>query len=133
MIIKSGGRRTRIKGFTLIEILVAIAVLAIAFVSFYRLFSQAIAADGVSRFYTIAPLLAQQKTAEISSGAVSADHDGSGSFEDYPGYNWQLHSFDVVSESLGTAVSDMKQVDITISVSNDTRRYDLRTYVFLRD
>lgn len=127
-----GKSRIQVRGFTLIEIMMAVAVVAIAFVSFYRLFSQAVTADGVTRFYTVAPLLAQQKMAEISCGEVSADYGGSGAFENYPGYSWQVRTLDVVSESLGAAVSDMKQVDITISLNDDARRFSLRTYVFLR-
>jgi general secretion pathway protein I len=127
-----GKSRIQVNGFTLIEIMMAIAVVAIAFVSFYRLFSQAVTADGVSRFYTVAPLLAQQKMADIRRGEGSAGYDGSGSFENYPGYSWQVRTLDVTAQSLGAAVSDMKQVDITISLNDDARRFSLRAYVFLR-
>jgi general secretion pathway protein I len=129
---RRGKNRLQAKGFTLIEIMVAIAVVAAVFVSVYKLFSQAVTADGVARFYTVAPLLAQQKMAEISGGVISADDGGSGSFKDYPGYSWQVSALEVTSESLKTAVSDMKQVNITISADDDARRFSLRTYAFLR-
>lgn len=128
------GRNSRIRndGFTLIEIMVALAVVAIAFISFYRLFSQAIGADSVARFYTIAPLLAQQKMAEISEGVITVNYDGTGTFEDYPDYTWQVRIMDITSETLKKAVSDLKQVDIIISDRNDNRHFPLRSYVYLR-
>lgn len=126
-----GGNSRR--GFTLIEIMVAIAVVAISFLSFYRLFSQTVAADSLIRFYTVAPLLAQQKMAEIISGTAPADYNGSGTFENYPGYRWQVRILEVSSESLGTAVADMKQVDLTIARDGDARSFPLRTYAFLRN
>jgi general secretion pathway protein I len=113
--------------------MVALAIVAIAFLSFYRLFSQAIGADSAARFYTIAPLLAQQKITEINNGIISVNYDATGTFADYPGYTWQARMLDVSSETLKKAVSDMKQVDITISGGNDNRRFTLRSYVFLRD
>ena len=125
--------RLRRSGFTLIEIMVALAVVAIVFVSFYRLFSQAVTAEGVARFYTAAPLLAQQKMAEISSGIAPAGDGEYGTFANYPGYSWQVRILDVTSESLKKAVSDMKRVDIIISANDGGRSFSLRSYVFLPD
>ncbi len=121
------------QGFTLIEIMVALAVVAIVFVSFYKLFSQAISADGAARFYTVAPLLAQQKMDEINGGIISATDGETGAFENHAEYTWQARITDLTSESLGKAVSDLKQVDIIISGQDDTRNFSLRSYVFLRD
>ena len=126
------GPSGRPAGFTLIEILVAMAVVATAFVSFYRLFSQSITADNEARFYTVAPLLAQQKMAEVTGGWSDAGYQGAGDFSQYPEYRWQVQSLDVVSETLGEAVADMKQVDVTIFLADDeARRFSLRTYAFL--
>lgn len=125
-------QRSRPKGFTLIEIMIAVAIIAISFLAFYRLLSQTIAADEVSRFYTMAPMLAQGKMAEITGG-VSPAMDGSGSFEAYPGYTWQVIVRDVSSKILGQdAVSGMKQVNVTISLGGSSRQYGLRAYAFLR-
>ena len=130
---KAGRYRTGADGFTLIEIMVALTVVAIAFISFYRLFSQSIGADSVARFYTVAPLLAQEKLAEMNAGIISINYEDSGTFEDYPGFSWQARILDVTSEALKKAVSDMKQVDITISGQDDNRQFSLRAYVFLRN
>ena len=130
---RKGHTRLRGKGFTLIEIMVAIAVVAGAFISIYSLFSHTIRAEGVSRFYTVAPMLAQQKMAEITGGIVSPGFEVSGDFENHPEYNWLVSTADVVSDSLGPAVADMKQVDVTISLDNDVRSYTLRAYAFLPD
>jgi hypothetical protein len=114
------------------EIMVAVAVVATVFVAAYKLFSQAIAAESVARFYTVAPLLAQQKMAEISGGIIPAETGGSGSFEKFPGYIWQVSTLDVSSETLKNAVTDLKQVNVTISAADDGRKFSMRGYVFLR-
>ncbi|MCU0593194.1 MAG: prepilin-type N-terminal cleavage/methylation domain-containing protein, partial [Desulfobacterales bacterium] len=46
------------QGFTLLEVMVALGIMAIVLVSVYRLHSQTLAMSVESRFYTQAPLLA---------------------------------------------------------------------------
>ena len=70
--------------------------------------------------------------AEISEGVITVNYDGTGTFEDYPDYTWQVRIMDITSETLKKAVSDLKQVDIIISDRNDNRHFPLRSYVYLR-
>ena len=75
-------RKARLKfpgnsfGFTLLEVMVALAVMAIVLVSVYRMHSQSLTMNTAARFYTLAPMLAQGKMAEqevLSSGAFTGD------------------------------------------------------------
>ena len=52
-------------GFTLLEVMVAMAIMAIVLVSVYRMHSQTLTMNSASRFYTLAPLLAQSKLAQL--------------------------------------------------------------------
>ena len=118
-------------GFTLLEIMVSISIIAIVLVSVYRLHGQTISMHQSARFYTIAPLLAQNKMAEFEIKPLDELTDDSGSFADeFPGYSWKVAINDVESETLGSTAEDLKKIDIIVSFNQDEFTYDLRTYRF---
>jgi general secretion pathway protein I len=122
------------QGFTLIEIMVAISIIAIVLVSVYKLHAQTISMNNEVRFYATAPMLAQKKMAEIESKSrkdLSAD---SGDFGDeFPDYNWNVSIDDVTSKALGNVADDLKRIDITVSFNNDEYTYDLRAYKLFQE
>ena len=121
-------------GFTLLEVMVALAVMSIVLVSVYRMHSQSLAMNTAVRFYTQAPMLAQSKMVEIEALSSSAFPEDSGDFgEQFPGYGWKAAITDVTSEILGEVAEDLKQVDITVSLNENQFVYNLRTYRFQRD
>ena len=81
----------RSRGFTLLEVMIAMAILAITLVALYQSQSQSISMASDSRFLTTASLLAQSRMAEFDAvdprGVVSANGDFG---DDYPGYTWRL-------------------------------------------
>ena len=93
---RTGGRR----GFTLVEVLVATAVLATALLAALTAFSMASRVTGAARNDTLLSFLAQEKLAEVhllskeelSPGTIAGDFG-----PDYPGYEWQL-TFDEPDE-----------------------------------
>ena len=118
-------------GFTLLEIMVSISVIALVLVSVYRLHAQTISMHQSVSFYTTAPLLAQNKMAEFEIKPLDELTDDSGSFADeFPGYSWKVAINDVESETLGSTAEDLKKIDITVSFNQDEFTYDLRTYRF---
>lgn len=131
---KTHRRRQSATGFTLLEVMVAMAVLSIVLVSVYRMHSQTLTMNTAARFYTQAPLLAQKKMAEVtttSSGIFASD---SGDFgEDFPGYSWQVSANDVSSELLGEVADDFKRIDVTVAYLNNQFSYRLTTYRFQRE
>jgi general secretion pathway protein I len=122
------------RGFTLIEIMAAISIIAIVLVSVYKLHAQTVSMDNEVRFYATAPMLAQKKMAEIESKTRNDLSDDSGDFGDeFPYYSWNVVIDDVTSKALGDVADDLKRIDITISFNNDEFTYDLRAYKLLRD
>lgn len=78
-------------GFTLLEIMIAMAVLAISLVAVFQSQSQSISMISRSRFETTAPLLAQAKMAELEAAGADDLISESGDFgEDYPDYSWEV-------------------------------------------
>ena len=121
------------KGFTLLEVMVAVSIIAIVFTAVFKMHSQTISMQSASIFYTTAPLLAQKKIAEIKITPIDELMDGSGDFgDDFPGYNWKVSIEDVESEILGNTAKDLKKIDIIISLDNDQDAYSIRTYKFFR-
>ena len=122
------------RGFTLLEIMVALSILAIVLVSVYKLHAQTVAMNNEVRFYATAPMLAQLKMAEVESESPEDMGDDSGDFGDeFPNYRWNVVIDDVESTALGNIAKDLKKIDLLISFNNNEFTYSLRNYKFLKD
>jgi general secretion pathway protein I len=121
-------------GFTLLEVMVALAVMSIVLVSVYRMHSQSLTMNTAARFYTQAPILAQGKMAELQTLSSGAFPEDSGDYgEHFPGYSWKASVADVSSEILGEVAEDLKQIEVTVSLNENQFVYSLRTYRFQRE
>ena len=124
----------RARGFTLLEVMVAMAVMAIVLVSVYRMHSQTLTMSTANRFYTQAPLLAQSKLAQLESGGSEIIAGDSGNFgEEFPGYTWNVNVDEVSSEALGEVANDLKRIDLMVSYNNNEYTYNVRTYRLMRE
>ena len=118
-------------GFTLLEIMVSVSIIAIVLVSIYKMQAQTISMNYEARFYATAPLLAQFKMTEQQTKFLEELTGDSGNFGDnFPGYRWSMAVDDVESEALGDTAKDLKKIDVTIFLNNDEFTYNLRTYRF---
>jgi general secretion pathway protein I len=116
--------RKKTRGFTLMEVLIAMAILAIALVSVFRSQSQSISMATESRFLTTAALLAQSKMAEVETSPSLDNHVENGDFgPDYPQYVWRLEIGD-------TPLPHFKKIKVTVTNKLFKRRgtYDLLLY-----
>jgi general secretion pathway protein I len=121
------------KGFTILEVMVALAVLSIALTGIYRLHGQTMVMSGNARFYTLAPMLAQAKLSEIEHQDYSALATSSGEYgEEYPGYQWALQFEDVPTDLFTEKYYHLTRIDIDIS-QNEENHYNLRTYRFFAE
>lgn len=116
------------KGFTLIEVVVALAVLAVVLVSVFRM--QAANLDAVRHldFNSRAAMLAQAKIADLDARGFEEDFALEGDFgEDAPGYGWQVTMSERDDELLGETARRLKIIDIRIDLNHDERVFYLRT------
>jgi general secretion pathway protein I len=121
-------------GFTLLEVLIALAIMAIVLVSVYRMHSQTLTMTAASRFYTQAPMLAQSKLSQLEANASELIAGDSGDFgELFPGYSWKVSTEEVSSEILGEISRDLKRIDLTVSLNENEYVYSVRTYLFVRE
>jgi len=120
-------------GFTLLEVMVAMAIMAIVLVSVYRMHSQTLAMNTANRFYTQAPMLGQSKLAQLEIGSSEIIAGDAGDFGDkFPGYSWNVTVEEVALEALGEVANDFKRIDLTVSFNNNEYIYNVRTYRLMR-
>ena len=122
-------RRADEQGVTLLEVMVALGIVAIVLVAVYRLQMQSIAMERIAQFHTQAPLLAQQLVAEIELQTPDLPAADKGDFgKNYPGYTWSIETRDVedITDTDGRAL--LKQIDLQIRLNGDENLFTLRTY-----
>jgi len=118
-----------VSGFTLLEVLIAMAIMAIVLVSVYRMHSQTLTMAAATRFYTQAPLLAQSKMAQLEASPSELVSGDSGDFgEKFPGYGWNVSTEDVSSETLGEVAADLKRIDVTVTLNENEYEFTIRSY-----
>jgi general secretion pathway protein I len=126
--------RHRAFGFTLLEVMVAMSIMAIVLVSVYRMHSQTLTMNTANRFYTQAPLLAQGKLAQLETSSSEIIASDSGDFgEEFPGYSWNVTVEEVASEALGEVANDLKRIDLMVSFYNNEYVYNVRTYRLIQE
>src|SRR5215510_6015975 len=85
-------------GFTLIEVLVALAIIAFAFVGLLGLHARNIKAVARDQNLTRATLLARELVSQVQYQVTMSGlqdlGDGRGKFEGYPGYRWEREVHD---------------------------------------
>ncbi len=109
-------------GFTLLEVMIAVAIIGISFVSLLGAQSQSISIAEISRFETIASMLARQKLAEIQLSNFEDLFGDSGDFEDdFADYHWQSEITELGEDEIGIEGADgmLKQVDLIVSRGED--------------
>jgi general secretion pathway protein I len=119
------------QGFTLLEVLVAMAILTIAMVTLFGAQSQSLSLATKAKFDTNASLLAGMKLAELESGRLEPV-DADGDFgEDFPGYTWKMEVRDAAADRpewsrvLG---GSLRRIDLTVSWEGDPSLYTIRYY-----
>lgn len=119
--------------FTLLEVMVSLAIIAIALISVLSLQSQGLSLSTKTSFNTTASLLSQYKTAEIETSRSEDLVSGSGDFgEDFPAYSWRMEVNDVTVDLIEEVSRHLKQIDLVISRDDDENyQYEIRLVRFI--
>jgi prepilin-type N-terminal cleavage/methylation domain-containing protein len=121
-------------GFTFIEVLMAVSILAILLVGVHKLQSQMVSMNQTTQFFTIAPLLAKSQMAEMERRQFKDILKDSGDFGSaFPGYVWSQRMETIESEVLNKLAYPMKKIDVSVSYNKGERTYSLRTYRVVPD
>ena len=116
-------------GFTLMEVMVALSVVAIALMAIYRMHTQTLFMDARGRFDTMATLLAREKLADLDTVKLEEFSGDSGDFGNaHPGYAWQIQTEDVSSDLLKEDGPTLKRITVTISLNGEASVLKLDTY-----
>ncbi len=117
--------------FTLLEVMIAIAILAITLATLYGSQAKSLSYATEARFDFVAPALAAAKLAELESRTRQLVSDKGDFGEDFPGFTWQIEidtaTFDGV-ETLAGLQEPLQQVDVTVEWAGSPYSYSLRYY-----
>ena len=119
-------------GFTLLEVMIAVAVLTISLAAVLGLQSKSLTLASESRFQTTAAFLAQGKMAEMAVAGIGDLTSDSGDFGDvFSGYAWRLSVQNADLPGLEKMKGRLKRIDLEVTCGEgDLFRYDLRLYRF---
>ena len=120
-------------GFTLLEVMVALAIIAIALTSVFKLHGQTLSMSHSSRFNTVAPFLCQQKMAEMEQEDLNKPFDDSGDFgESYPGFSFHVSVERIESEALDEPFT-LSRIDVTVTDETSGMAHQVRAYRYVEE
>ena len=112
-------------GFTLLEVMIAVAILSMALVAALGSQSQSVSLATEAKFTTRASSLLLDLAADWEKKPASEIYSQSNVFEDFPDYRWQAEVTDPFAETLGEGAKYIKKVVLVVG-RNDTDRYQYR-------
>ncbi len=116
--------------FTLLEVMVAVAIIAMALVTLFGSQSRSLSYATEAQFNIVAPMLASWKLAEVEREVVSLS-DGEGDFgEEFGGYSWKMEVEEANLE-LETPVelsNPLQKIELTVQWSGSPFSYTLTSY-----
>jgi general secretion pathway protein I len=119
-------------GFTLLEVMVSMAIIAIALTAVLGSQSQSVSFATEAKFSTTASLLAQGKMAELEARKPEDLYSESGDFgEEFPDYAWEATVEDVFFSEPENVSQHLIQINLVVSWGEEeTYQYRLRRYRF---
>ena len=120
-------------GFTLLEVMVSLSIIAIALLAVYGNYSKTIVMNTDQQFNTTAPLLAARVVADFENRSLADLMDESGTFgPEFDGYEWSVVVESIASEALGSIADDLHSLNISVSFNNDEKVFHCKTVRFIR-
>ena len=120
-------------GFTLLEVMICLSIIAIALMAVYGNYSHTIAMNADQQFNTTAPLLAARVVADYENRSTIDLIDESGNFgPEFDNYAWAVEVESIASESLGSIAEDLHSFNITVSFNDSDKVFQCKTVRFMR-
>jgi prepilin-type N-terminal cleavage/methylation domain-containing protein len=120
-------------GFTLLEVMVSLSIIAIALMAVYGNYSHTITMNTDQQFNTVAPLLAARVVADFENRSPANLTDESGNFgPEFDRYQWAAVVETIVAETLGSIADDLYSIKIAVSFNNDENVFHCQTIRFIR-
>ena len=119
-------------GFTLLEVMIAVALIAIGFVTLFGSQSRSLSRVTESKFNNIAPILALTKLTEMKSGLHPMDNNQGDFGAEYPGYTWHIDVEDmgVTNRQLPPGITKkLQRVSLAVAWGETKFLYILTSYV----
>ncbi len=123
------------KGFTLLEVMIAVAIMAIALVTLIGSQSQSVAIMSDVRFETAAAFLAREKITELRVEDFDQLSSDKGSFEDdFSQFLWNSEIVEITDDDVGmyNVANMLKEVTLVITHADDSRQEFSVKSVFCR-
>jgi len=120
-------------GFTLLEIMISVSIIAIVFVSLFRMQSGTIDLAQGGKFNSMAPFLARKLLVDIEQDLTDRSEFAGNFGENYPGYEWVCKittSFDGLDFLSETSHGNLKKIYLEISEKNRQKAYKITTWRF---
>lgn len=122
-------RRRDVHGFSLLEVMVALAVIAFAFVGLLSLHARNISAVARDQDLTRATLLARELVSQLQfqvlTNGLQNLGDDRGTFEGYPRYHWER-------QVIPTGLDEMREVVVRV-IWDERNPHQCELLYFVRD
>lgn len=119
-------------GFTLLEVMIAVSLLAISLTTLFGSQSQSVSLGSITKFNTQAPLLAQLKLAEFTRTTERPTSDSGDFGDEFPGYQWKMETADAnleASEILSKLEDTLQRLSLTVSWGDNLYVYEIKSYL----
>lgn len=120
------------RGFTLLEVMIAIALLAIALTTLLGSQSQSMFAAEQADFSSQAALLARLKMTEILVEGDTFSETGGDFGDSFPGYGWKVETAPVEvgeTEALAGLTGMLRRIELTVHDEQERRRFTITRIV----
>lgn len=124
--------RSHQDGFTLLEVMIALAIIALSLTAIFGSQSQSLSLNGEAQFMTRASMLAQAKLAQYRSGIVALESEQGDCGEEFPELRFKAEVREVDDSRLHLLQGVEEQlfrVEVTIFSVDTVYAYSLVSYI----